>query len=118
MDEGRDSTSDEDEDDKTYAYSAPAQRTPFSEYDTQTTKGFDTEMQLMTKGNESQRGFLHTDTLRTDRSNKMIEITDLSLKEELSLQNIPSADHGNLELKSKQAARASKVNQNSSARSG
>jgi hypothetical protein len=53
VDEGRDSTSDEDEDDKTYAYSAPAQRTPFSEYDTQTTKGFDTEMQLMTKGNES-----------------------------------------------------------------
>lgn len=118
MDEGRDSTSDEDEDDKTYAYSTPAQRTPFSEYDAQTTKGFDTEMQLMTKGNESQRGLLYTDSLRTDRSNKMIEITNLSLKEELSLHSIPSADHGTLELKSKQAARASKLNMNLSARSG
>lgn len=89
MDDGRHSTSDEDEDDKTYAYSASTQRIPSSEYEPQTTKGFETDMHGMTKGNETERGLLQSETLRTDRSNNMIEITDLSLKEELYMQHIP-----------------------------
>jgi hypothetical protein len=73
---------------------------------------------MKTKGNESQRGLLQSETLRTDRSNNMIEMTDLSLKEELYLQHIPSSDNSASPLKAKHNVRETKMNQNSSARSG
>lgn len=67
------------------------------------------------KGHETQRGLLNMETMRTDRSNNQIEMTDLSLREPYSSSFRPDSNSPKaLTMKNKKFIRP---NQNQSDRS-